>query len=84
MNEPPGDSGRRRPYPGIPFFIFVSFLHTAYSSALDTEASGSIETSAPMYKTTHPRPCRNLIIQPSENGLSHMHYNYFKSLLLKN
>lgn len=70
MIEPLGDSGHRRPYPGIPFFIFVSFLHTAYPSALDTEAAGSIETSEPMYKTTHPRPCRNLRIQLSENGLS--------------
>jgi hypothetical protein len=81
MIEPLGDSGHRRPYPEIPFFIFVSFPHAASSSALDTEAAGSIETSAPMYKTTHHKPCRNLRIQLSEKGLSHMHNTFFKSLL---
>jgi hypothetical protein len=77
MIEPLGDSGHRRPYPGIPFFIFVLFPHAAYSSALDMEAVGSIETSVRMCQTTHPRPCRNLRIQLSENGLSHKNYNFF-------
>lgn len=45
--KPLGDSGLRRPYPGITFFIIVSFPHAACSSALDTGAAGSIETSVP-------------------------------------
>jgi hypothetical protein len=60
MIEQLGDSGHGRPYPGIHFFTFVSFPLAAYSSALDTEEAGSIETPAPMYQTTYSRPCRNL------------------------
>jgi len=84
MIEPLRDSGHRGPYPGIPFFIFASFQHATYSFALDTEAAISIETSAPMYKTTHRRPRRILRIHLSENGLSHMHYNFFKPFVIKN
>ena len=43
--EPLGDSGHPTPYPRIPFFIFLSFPHTAYSSALEKEATGPNETS---------------------------------------
>jgi hypothetical protein len=75
FREPLGDSGYRRPYPGIPFFIFVSFPHAAYSSTRDMKAAGSIETSAPMYQTTYGRPLkRNLIIQLKMNRLSHVHF----------
>lgn len=77
MIEPLADSGHRRPYPGIPFFIIVTFPHAASSSALDTGAAGSIETSVSTCQTTHRRPCRNLRIQRSENDLSHMHYGFF-------
>lgn len=36
MIEPLGDSGHRRPYPGIPFFIIISFPHAVYSTAMYT------------------------------------------------